>query len=90
MHRAGDRFEVLGIERERIQITIPAQHIERMMRQRHASEARAVFHQNIDILLLVDGDDLGRPVKIALGIRRAHFDLTVVIKIARRNSDRPD
>ena len=46
-----------------------------MMRHRHARPARAIFHQNLGVLLLVDRDQFGRPVKIALGIRRAHFDL---------------
>src|SRR5947207_15990051 len=33
MHRAGDRLEILGVERERIEITIPADRIEGMMRK---------------------------------------------------------
>ena len=39
MHRAGDRLEILRVERERIKIAIPADGIERMMRQRHARRA---------------------------------------------------
>ena len=87
MHRAGDRLEILRVKCERIQITVPAHRIERMMRQRHAGEARAVFDQNIDIFFFVDGDDLGRRVEIALGIGRAHFDLALVIEVTLWNSE---
>src|SRR6266516_6033446 len=81
VHRTGDRLEILRIESERIQITIPANCIEGMMRQRHAREAWTVFHQNIDIFFLVDCHQLSRRVQIALRIGRAHFDLPLVIQI---------
>ena len=66
MHRAGNRFEILRVESERIEIAIPADRIERMLRQRHARETRAVFNQNIDVFLFVDGDDLRRSMQITL------------------------
>ena len=61
-----------------------------MLRQGHACETRAVFDQNIHIFLLVDRDDLGRTMQIALGIGRPHFDLAFVIEIAFWNSHRAD
>ena len=79
MHCAGDRLEILRVKCERIQITVPADRIEWMMRERDAGEARAVLHQNIDIFLLIDGEQLGRCVEIALRIGRAHFNLAFVI-----------
>ena len=90
MDRAGDRFEILRVERERINVAVPADDIERIMRHRHAGPARAIFHQNLGVFFFVDRVELGRPVKIALGIRRAHFDLAFLIQIAFRNSHRPD
>ena len=48
MDRAGDRLEILRVECERIDDSHPSRRrIERMMRQRHARQARAIFHQNI-------------------------------------------
>src|SRR5438034_6638408 len=87
MHSSGDRLEILSVERERIKITIPADRIERMMRERHAREPRAVLHQNIDIFLFVDGKQLGRSVEIALRVGRAHFNLAFVIQITLRNTN---
>src|SRR5213595_2312819 len=75
MNRAGDRLEILGVKGERINITVPTDDIERMMRHRHACPARAVLNQNFRVLLPVDCVQFVRSIKIALGIRRAHFDL---------------
>ncbi len=44
VNRAGDRLEVLRIKRERINVAIPADHIEWMMRHRHLGPARAILH----------------------------------------------
>src|SRR5207249_2714754 len=88
MNRAGDRFEILGVERERINVPIPADDIEGMMRHRHTSPARAVLDQNFRVLFLVDCVQFARSMKIALGIRRAHFDLALLIQITLRNSHR--
>src|SRR5438477_10541707 len=88
VHGPGDRLEILRVERERINVTVPAHDIERMMRHRHAGPAWTVFHQNLSVLFLVDGIELGRRVKIALGIRRAHFNLAFAVHITLRDSDR--
>src|SRR4030095_3857952 len=45
--RAGDRLEVLRIKGEWINVTIPADHIEWMMRHSHLCQSRAVLHQNL-------------------------------------------
>src|SRR5438552_19040138 len=86
MNGAGDRLEILGVKRERINITVPTDDIERMMRHRHAGPAWAVLDQNFRILLLVDCVQLARSMKIALGIRSAHFDLAFLIQITLRNT----
>src|SRR6266404_2629525 len=44
VNRAGDRLEVLRVKSEWIDVTIPANDVERMMRHRHLSPARAVLH----------------------------------------------
>src|SRR5439155_27156268 len=44
MHRAGDRLEILRVKSKRIKITIPADGIEWIMRERDARETRTVLH----------------------------------------------
>src|SRR5437879_10199692 len=90
MNRPRDRFEILRVERERIKIAVPTDGIERMMREGDARESWAVLHQNIDILLFIDRHQFGRCMQIALGIRRAHLNLSFVIQVALRNSHRPN
>src|SRR4030095_7302366 len=75
VHRARNRFEILCVESERIEITIPPDRIERMLGQGHACETRTVLNQNIYVFLFVDGNDLRRSMKITLGMARAHLDL---------------
>ena len=61
-----------------------------MMRQRHPRESRSILYENIDVFLLIDGNYLARTVKIALRVRRAHFDLALVIQITLGNPNRTD
>src|SRR5438045_9477670 len=70
VHGSGDRLEILCVKREWIEITIPADCIERMMRERHARETWPVFDQNIDIFFFVVREQSRRPMDIALRIRR--------------------
>ena len=51
MHRAGDRLEVLRVEGEGINVAVPADDIERVMRMHHARPTRAVFHQHLDVFV---------------------------------------
>src|SRR5437588_13076350 len=79
MNRAGDRFEILGVKRERINVSIPADNIERMMRHGHTRPTGSIFHQNLGVPFMVDQIQLGRSVKVAFGIRRANFNLTFAV-----------
>src|SRR4029077_20277060 len=88
MHSTGDRFEILGVECERIYVAVPTDDIERMMSHRYAGLARAVLNQDFRVLFLIDCIELSRAVKIALRIRRPHFDLAFLIQITLRNSHR--
>ena len=88
MHGSGNRLEILGVESERIKITIPTDHIEWIVRHGHAGKSRAILNQKIDILLLVDGDQFTRPVQIALRVGGTHFNLALVIQITFRNANR--
>src|SRR5207302_10331625 len=44
VHGAGDRLEILGVKSEWVNVSIPANDIERMMRHRHDGPAWAVLH----------------------------------------------
>src|SRR5258707_14759551 len=88
MHRARDRLEILRVERERIEIAVPAERVERMMGQGHTGESRSILDENIDILLLIDRNDFARTMKIALRVRGAHLNLPLVIQVTLRNPDR--
>src|SRR5690349_5601075 len=69
----GNWFKVLSIERERVEITVPANRIKWVLGQRHTCQSRSIFHENIDIFLLIDCNYLAGTMKIALRVRRAHF-----------------
>src|SRR4029453_10422403 len=88
MDRAGDRLEILRVESERGEIPIPTDRIERMMRQRHARQSRSIFYENIDVFLLIDCNYFARTMKVALRVRRSHFDLPLVIQITLGNPNR--
>src|SRR6202043_275058 len=81
VHGPGDWLEILRVECERINVTVPTNDIERMMRHRHAGPARTILNQNFRVFFLVDSVELSRAVKVALRIRRAHFDLALLIQI---------
>src|SRR5438552_7364164 len=89
MHGAGNRLEILRVKSEWINVAIPADDVERVMRHRHAGPARTILYQNFRVLFLVDRVELGRRMKITLGIRGAHFDLTLLVQIPFRNTHRP-
>src|SRR5262249_62050709 len=65
VHRPGDRFEILRVESERVEIAIPPNRIERMMRQRHARESWSVLYENDDVYHLIACNYLARDVERA-------------------------
>src|SRR5262245_18072768 len=77
--RAGDWLEVLRIKRERINVAVPADYIERMMSHRHLTPARAVLHQNFVILIRAYRQRLRLTMEVGLGIWLAHFDLVFFV-----------
>src|SRR5215472_15837463 len=90
MHCAGDWFKILRVKRERIEISVPTDRIERMLRQRDPRKSRSVFHENIDIFLFIDRNYFPRTMKVALRVRRAHFNLPLMVQITLRYSNRTD
>src|SRR6267378_2292135 len=90
MNRACDRLEILRVERERIEIAVPADRVEWMMGQRHTGESRSILDENIDVFLLIDRNYFARTMKIALRVGGTHLNLPLVIQVTLRNPDRPD
>ena len=66
MNCAGDRLKILSVECEWIDVAVPTNDVEWMMRHRHGRPARSVFHQNLGVFFLVDRIELARSMKIAL------------------------
>src|ERR1043166_6661276 len=66
MDGAGNRLEILCVECEGINVTVPSNDIEGVVRHGDDSPARPVFHQNLGVAFLVGRVQFGRSVKIAL------------------------
>src|SRR5438105_3304655 len=66
MDRARDRLEILGVKSKRIEIPIPAERVERMMRMDHTGESRAVLYQDFHVFLTIDREHFAWRVEIAL------------------------
>src|SRR5439155_21168548 len=90
VNRAGDRLEILRIKREWIDVTIPADYIEWMMRHRHLGPARTILHQNFCFPLLIGRQNFRWPMQIPLRVGRPHLDLTLFVQITLWNPNRAD
>ena len=92
MHLAGDRHEVLDVERVGVEAAVPADHVERVRRvgQRGADDAArtvaAVLHQHLDVGALLD-ERLARAVQVALAVRRVLEELAEPRQVALRRRD---
>jgi hypothetical protein len=69
VHRAGDRLEIRRVEREGVEVSIPTECVEGMMRMNHARQAGAILDQHLHVLLRIDREHFGWPMEIALGVR---------------------
>ena len=85
--RAGDRLEIVGVERVGIDHPVPADDVERMARQRVAGQPAAVLDQDGRLLLEIDGGDLARAVEVALAVRSAQPQLAVGVEISAGDRD---
>ena len=86
---AGDRLEVVDRERPRIEVAVPADDVERVV----VDDVRlvAASHAHLDRVLaaLAHRVQLGRRVDVAVVVRRALHQLSVLVAIAARDLDQP-
>ena len=87
MDGAGDRLEVVGVERVRIHHPVPADDVEGMARQGIAREPLAILDDNRRLLFEVDHRDLARSMKIALAVGSTQPQLAVGVEILGRDRD---
>ena len=78
----GDRLEVVDAEDPGIQITIPANHVERVVVQDVPGEAVAHFHPHLEFAPLGVRLQLLRRANVALAVRGVLEKLPVLIPVA--------
>src|SRR5207248_4473119 len=49
MHRSGNWLEVLSVKGEGVDVAVPTNDVERMMRHGHARPTGSIFHQNFGV-----------------------------------------
>ncbi len=84
MESAGNWLEVVDVEDPGIEITIPADHIERMVIQCMAADHVAHLHAHLEITPIGEGFQLHRNADIALCVGRVFQELANVIDISTR------
>ena len=78
---AGDRLEVVGVERERIEIAVPADRVERVRGEHVAREALAIPDENRGLFLPIDDLDFRGSVQVALIVRHAQAPFAVRVQV---------
>src|SRR4051812_34506338 len=87
MHASDDWLEVVDVERPRVEISIPADHIHRMMVERDLVQTVVLLHDEREVTLLVDRLELHRAANVALRIGRPLFQLAELVAIALGRAD---
>src|SRR3954471_24448624 len=88
MHRGGlvdaanDRLEVVDVERPRIEVSVPADDVERMVVENKLVQAVVLLNQQTKVAHLVVGSKLDRAADVALGVWRALLELTELVSIS--------
>src|SRR5918994_1987394 len=79
-----DRFEVVDIERPRIEISVPADHVERMVIQDDLVQAIVLLDEYGEISALIVGAEGCGTAHVTLAVRRALDQLPELVAIALR------
>src|SRR5439155_1354953 len=89
-------LEVMDVERVRVHVAVPADHVERVVVEREALVAAAHAQNELELARLAVRDQLGRRVEVALRERRVLEQLAVAVAIpvggldlARREEGQP-
>jgi hypothetical protein len=84
---AGDRLEIVRVERERVDATVPADDVERVVHQCVSREPGAVLDDDGVIAFFIAGEQLTRAMDVAFAERGTESELAVVVQIAIRKSE---
>lgn len=94
MHTAGDRFEIGDVEGVRIQVSVPAHHVEGVVIENVAVDLAARLDAHFEVAPLVVGFEFARHADVALAVRAVFEQLAVLVavtpgrlKIVRRLED---
>ena len=89
MDAARDRLEVVDGERPRIEVTVPADHVEGVVVEDVVLIPAAHPHLDEKLATLPSRVEIGRRMDVAVVVRGALEDLPVLIAIAPRDLDEP-
>ncbi len=81
MHPSDDRLEVVDVERPRVEVPVPSDHIERMVIEDDLVEAVVLLHQDREVALLVVSAELRRPTDVPLAVRSTLDQLAELVPI---------
>src|SRR5688572_18995261 len=84
MNPAHDRLEVVDVERPRVEVSIPADHVQWMVVEHDLVDTVVLLYQDGKITHLVDCLDMGWTADVALRVRRALYQLPEFIPITLR------
>src|SRR5215207_4392003 len=89
VHATDDGLEVVDVECPRIELTIPADDVERVMVERHLVDAVVLLHEDAELTHLVVGPELAGHANVALRVGRAFDELTELVAVALRRPNVP-
>jgi hypothetical protein len=84
---AGDRLEVVDRERPRVEVAVPADHVERVVVDPVGLVAVADAHLDLVVALVAVGVQRRRRVDVAVVVRRALEQLAVLVAVTLRDLD---
>ena len=84
-----DRLEVVDVEGPRIEVSVPAHHVEGVVVEDDLVEAVVLLHQNRKVSPLVVDSEQARPADVALAVGRALDELAELVAVPLGPADVP-
>src|SRR5262249_33539226 len=82
MNAPDDRLEVVDVERPGIEVSVPANDVERVVIEDELVQTVILLHEELEVAHLVMRAKLDGATHVALGIRSALLELTELVAIA--------
>src|SRR3990172_5109993 len=89
VHPPSYRLEVVDVENPRIQVTVPANNIQRVKVEDVGHESIVNLHTDLKLTTLLMRDQFLRPSKVPVTERRQLHQLTIIVPVATRHLHRP-